>query len=82
MPDKIYTRDEALLLVDLFENVLLDCGIRVPSPEDEEREPEDTGLYGSTYSDLLDGVELMICDLLDRHKADTQIIEGIYSGRY
>lgn len=81
MEKKIYTHDEAMLIVEMFEDILCEHGIKVPSPEDDEREPDnDVGLYGSTYSDLLDGVEEMLVDLLARHKPDTEIIEGEFSG--
>ena len=48
---KIFTRDEALQIVEMFEYVLDFYNIKIPSPEDDEREPDDNiGLYGSTYS--------------------------------
>lgn len=51
----IYTRDEAMLIVEMFEDVLDTYNIKVPSPEDDEREPDNEAkLYGSVYSDLLD----------------------------
>ena len=34
----IYTRDEAMLIVEMFEDVLDTYNIKVPSPEDDERE--------------------------------------------
>ena len=39
-----------------------------------------TGLYGSTYGDLLDSIEDQICSILARCKAGDQIIEDEYSG--
>lgn len=36
----IYTRDEAMLIVEMFEDVLDTYNIKVPSPEDDEREPD------------------------------------------
>lgn len=63
----IYTHDEAARLVDMFEDILVTNGICVPSPEDYERHPVDMlGLYGSTYSDLIDGVENVLIDIIDR----------------
>ena len=50
MNKKIFTRDEASQIVEMFEYVLAFYNIKVPSPEDDEREPDDIGLYGSTYS--------------------------------
>lgn len=79
--EKIYTHDEAALIIEMFENVLSEYGIKVPSPEDDEREPDNyAALYGSTYSDLLDEVETMLRDLLSRHAPDAEVIEGEFSG--
>ena len=77
----IYTRDEAMLIVEMFENVLDTYNIKVPSPEDDEREPDNEAkLYGSVYSDLLDNVEKSLIDLLDRHKKHTVIVTDEFSG--
>ena len=66
--NKIYTHDEAMLIVELFEDILTQHNIKVPSPEDDEREPDnDAALYGSTYSDLLDSVEDKLIEILERH---------------
>lgn len=63
----IYTHDEAALIVEMFEKVLDNYGIKIPSPEDDERESDnDAKLYGSVYSDPLDDVESRIIDLLPR----------------
>lgn len=77
----IYTRDEAMLIVEMFENVLDTYNIKVPSLEDDEREPDNEAkLYGSVYSDLLDNVEESLIDLLDRHKKHTVIVTDEFSG--
>lgn len=77
----IYTRDEAMLIVEMFENVLDTYNIKVPSPEDDEREPDNEAkLYGSVYSDLLDNVEESLIDPLDRHKKHTVIVTDEFSG--
>lgn len=77
----IYTRDEAMLIVEMFENVLDTYNIKVPSPENDEREPDNEAkLYGSVYSDLLDNVEESLIDLLDRHKKHTVIVTDEFSG--
>ena len=61
----IYTHDEAMLIVEMFEDVLSKYNISIPSDEDDEREEDNmVGLYGSTYSDLFDSVEEKICQLL------------------
>ena len=78
---KIFTRDEALQIVEMFEYVLAFYNIKVPSPEDDEREPDDDiGLYGSTYSFLLDNIESRLIDLLVNHTPDTEIVTDAFSG--
>ena len=77
----IYTHDEAMLIVEIFEDVLSKYNISVPSNEDDERENDNLiGLYGSTYSDLLDSVEENICSLLARCRRGEKIIENEFSG--
>lgn len=81
MRNKIFTHDEAMLIVELFEAVLSDYDISVPSPEDDDRDPEDSvGLYGSTYSDLLEAVEDRLLLLLDKHNGLTKVIPYEFSG--
>jgi anaerobic ribonucleoside-triphosphate reductase activating protein len=81
--NKIYTHDEAARLIDMFEEVLAKYNIHVPSPEDEEREEDNmVGLYGTTYSELLDNVENHLIDLLDRKNPDTEIVKDVFSGTY
>lgn len=59
-------RSIAADIVEAFENVLIENNICVPSPEDEERNPEDMlGLYGSVYFGLLDYTESRILDALN-----------------
>lgn len=77
----IYTHDEASRIVEMFERVLDKYDISVPSPEDDEREKDNmVGLYGSTYSDLLDEVEAHLIFLLEQ--ADPKIVKYEYSGNY
>lgn len=79
--DKIFTRDEAAQIVELFENVLSNYGIIVPSPEDDERDPDDDGgLYGTTYYDLLEAVERQIIVILSKKCANTKVITDCFSG--
>lgn len=79
--DAIYTRDEAVLIVEMFESVLDTYNIKVPSPEDDEREPDNEAkLYGSVYSDLLDNVEASLIELLEKHDEDTEIVTDGFSG--
>ena len=77
----IYTHDEAMLIVEMFEDVLDTYNIKVPSPEDDEREPDNEAkLYGSVDSDLLDDVEASLIALLDKHKKHTAIVTNEFSG--
>lgn len=81
MKEKIYTHDEAMLLCELFEDILIRNNICVPSPEDDERDAEDAvGLYGSTYSELLDDIEERLIELLEKHTPETEIVSGEFSG--
>ena len=77
--DKIYTRSESADIIGIIEDVLIDCGIRVPSPEDDERDPDDdVGFYGSTYSNLLDEVEAKLCALLERVSPETTVVTDVF----
>lgn len=79
--NKIYTHDEAAIIVEMFERILDENNIFIPSPEDDEREADNGAkLYGSTYSDLLDDVENALVELLDKHNAETSVISGEFSG--
>ena len=63
MKKEIYTHDEAARLIEIFEDRLIDADIYVPSPEDDERDPDDmVGLYGTTYGDLLEDVENVVIE--------------------
>ena len=61
---KIFTRDEASQIVEMFEYVLAFYNIKVPS----------------TYSFLLDNVESRLIDLLVSHTPDTEIVTNVFSG--
>lgn len=88
--EPIYTRDEAARIVEMFENILFENNISIPSPEDDDRDPDDKlGLYGSVYSDLLDGVENSIISIIirrgphgDNVKDLNEVITGEFSGKY
>lgn len=83
MNNKIYTHDEASRILDMFEEVLSEYNISVPSPEDDERDPDDmVGLYGSTYSDLLDNVEWRLKAILSAAQKGAEVIPDVYSGTY
>lgn len=80
---KIHTHDEAARIVDAFEEVLSRYNIHVPSPEDDDRDEDNmVGLYGSTYSDLLDYVESELVDIIDTAKTGAEIVVGEFSGNY
>ena len=77
----IYTHNEAADIVELFENVLDKYNITLPSPEDDERDPEnDAKLYGSTYSDLLDAVESHLVYLFERLSDGDKVVSYVYGG--
>ena len=77
MPEKLFTRTVAADIVELFEDLLVKHGIKVPSPEDDERDIDDDAcLYGSTYGDLLDDVERVIIDdvVLPAKNPNTEVV--------
>lgn len=77
----IYTHDEAALMIDEFESLLASNGIKLPSPEDDEREPDNEAcLYGSVYSDLLDSIESSLIDILQRQKDGADVVTYEFSG--
>ena len=79
----IYTHDEGAKILDEFENVLSKYNIHVPSPEDNDREKDNMiGLYGSTYSELLDNIEKILISVLAKHTADKEIISDEFSRKY
>lgn len=78
---RIYTHDEAAIIVEKFEDLLDTHNVRIPSPEDDDRDPDNEAkLYGSVYSDLLDEIEALIVGLLNRHGEHTIIITDKFSG--
>lgn len=75
----IYTRNKAADIVDFIEDILIRNNIKVPSPEDDERDPEDDlGFYGTTYSDILDKVEGILIDLLRHAKPGMSVITDVF----
>jgi phage gp29-like protein len=80
---KIYTHDETSRIIDCFEEILDRYDIKVPSPEDDEREEDNTAkLYGSVYGDLMDNIENMLIDMLGKVKKGYSVVPYEYSGRY
>lgn len=81
--NKIYTHDEAARILDMFEEVLSRYDIRVPSPEDDEREEDNmVGLYGTVYSELLDDIEFRLCHIIEEIQAGTPVVSYEFSGEY
>ena len=72
----IYTQNEAMNILDMFEDVLDQYDITVPSPEDDERgEYNSARLYGSVWSDLLDSIQDAIVNIINEAKNGAEIIE-------
>ena len=79
----INTHDEATRIVECLDEILRQYGIRVPSPEDDEREEEnDVALYGSVYGEILDEAEGSLISLLFRVKLGEEFESYEYSGNY
>lgn len=82
MKNTIYTHDIASQIVDAFEDILCQNGIKVPSPEDDEREEDNAAaLYGSVYSDLMDEVEWILIEMLNKAKY-AEVVTYEYSGNW
>ena len=74
----IYTRNHAAEIMEMFDDMLTEHGIRVPSEEDDQREADnDAALYGMVYWNLLDAVERIVADAANRAKQE-DIIEGVF----
>ena len=83
MNNTIYTHDEASRIIEYFEEVLDRYKIKVPSPEDDEREEDNAAcLYGSVYSELMDNIENTLIEILTKVKDGCDYIPCVYSGRY
>ena len=77
----IYTHDEAARILEMFDDMLRENGIKVPSDEDDERgEDNDAALYGMVYWELLDAVEHVLLDVAKRSKANEEIKPYNFSG--
>lgn len=78
----IHSHDVAMLIVELFEDLLDSCDITVPALGDEEGERRDAEgaarLFGSRYSHLLDSVEDVVMRTLDY--AGASYIPYVFSG--
>lgn len=80
--ENIYTHDEAASIIEVFEDLLSAHDIKVPSPEDDEREDDnDAAFYGSVYSNLLDQVETILIKMLERGR-NAAVISHEFSGTF
>ena len=78
---QIYTHDEAARIIELFEYILDEYDIKIPSPEDDERGADnDAKLYGSVYANLLDAVEDSIITMLHTYEQGAKLIKYVFSG--
>lgn len=71
----IYIRNETADILDMFDDVLTKHGIKVPSPEDDERdEDNDAALYGSVYYDLFDDLMYTLMHIVEQVRAGEEVI--------
>lgn len=71
----IYIMNETADILDMFDEMLIDNGIKVPSPEDDERdEDNETALYGSVYYELFDKLENSLIDIVEKVKAGEEVV--------
>ena len=76
----VLTHKEAADIVELFENLLVKNNIKIPSPEDEEREPDnDAALYGTVYDELLSSVENILINISERVSKGAKVIPDTFS---
>lgn len=73
----VYIRNETADILELFDDLLIKHGIKIESPEDDEREEgNDAALYGSTYGELFDEVECMLMHICENVKAGEEVVYG------
>lgn len=71
----IYIWNETADILDMFDDMLVDNGIKVPSPEDDERgEDNDAALYGSVYYELFDRLKYALVDIIERVKTGEEVV--------
>lgn len=81
MTNKLYTRPFAAEIVYLFEKLLDEHGIIIPSPEDSDGRFDYVNfapIYGTTYSDLADEIERILVNMLRHYDTETEIISFVY----
>jgi hypothetical protein len=71
----IYIRNETANILEIFDNVLVENGIIVPSSEDDDRgEDNEAALYGSVYWTLFERLENALFDIVKKVKAGEEIV--------
>ena len=71
----IYIRNETANILEIFDDVLVENGIKVPSPEDDDRgEDNEAALYGSVYYDLFDEVEYILMHIVEQVRTGEEVI--------
>lgn len=81
MPNRIYTHDEAMRIVEMFDWLLCENEVFIAGPQDDDPDPDDCiGLYGSAYDHALFYVEDRLIELLDKHDGNTEVICDVFSG--
>lgn len=79
MRNKIYTHNIATEIVELFEDVLDANGIKIPSPDDDQRDEDNEAcLFGETYSVLLDNTETILIKMLEAQVNGAEIVKYVY----
>lgn len=58
------TRGIAIMILDIFEDMLEKKGIMIPD-DDRTGSEEEACLYGCTYGDLEDQITALLCDYID-----------------
>ena len=78
---KIYTQNEAANIVELFEDILDEYNIVVPSEEDDDRgEDNDAKLYGMVYWDLLEAVQSRLVMWTAQVKNGAEVVTDEWEG--
>ena len=71
----VYIMNETADILDMFDDMLVDNGIKVPSPEDDERgENNEAALYGSVYWTLFERLENALLDIVEKVKAGEEVV--------
>ena len=58
------TRGIAIMILDIFEDMLADKEIIIPD-EDRDGNEDEACLYGTTYCELEDKITELLCDYID-----------------